>query len=157
MIKKAIGCPDHTPVLEFMAGVADPARLADMARQLDRFEMAGAAISRPNAGAEAILSRIRQMGLPVGILTRNSRSSVQRALENFSGFGMDDIDVLVTRERSGGDQALGEGVRLAAAKLNVDPAHVLVVGDFVFDVQAGRRAGRPDRLSEQQPAGARRS
>ena len=33
------------------------------------------------------------------------------------------------------------GVRLAARQLNVDPAHVLVVGDFLFDIQAGRRAG----------------
>ena len=98
VIKKAIGCPDHTPVLEFMAGVSDDARRLEMARELDRFEMAGAAISRPNLGAEAILARIREIGLPVGILTRNSRASVQRALENFSGFGMVDIRVMVTRE-----------------------------------------------------------
>jgi HAD superfamily hydrolase (TIGR01509 family) len=141
VIKMAIGCPDNTPVLEFMAQVKDPARRAEMARELDRFEMAGAAISRPNAGAEAILSRIRQLGLPVGILTRNSRASVQRALDNFNGFGMADINVLVTREDPVKIKPSGDGVRLAASKLGVDPAHALVVGDFLFDIQAGRRAG----------------
>ena len=98
VIKNAIGCPDHTPVLEFMGSLTDEAQRLEMARELDRFEMAGAAISRPNTGAENILARIRQAGLPVGILTRNSRASVQRALNNFGGFGMDDFDVLVTRE-----------------------------------------------------------
>jgi len=141
VIKKAIGCPDHTPVLEFMAQVADEVRRADMARELDRFEMAGAAISRPNVGAEAILVRIRELGLPLGILTRNSRASVRRALENFSGFGMDDINVMITREDPVKIKPSGEGVSLAAGKIGVDPAHVLVVGDFLFDMQAGRRAG----------------
>ena len=141
VIKMAIGCPDHTPVLEFMAQVTDPVRRADMARELDRFEMAGAAISRPNTGAEMILARIRQLGLPVGILTRNSRASVERALENFSECTIADIDVLVTREDPVKIKPSGEGVRLAASRLNVDPAHVLMVGDFLFDIQAGRRAG----------------
>jgi len=141
VIKMAIGCPDHTPVLEFMAQVTDPVRRADMARELDRFEMAGAAISRPNTGAEMILARIRQLGLPVGILTRNSRASVERALENFDQCTIADIDVLVNREDPVKIKPSGEGVRLAASRLNVDPAHVLMVGDFLFDIQAGRRAG----------------
>ncbi len=141
VVKKAFGCPDHTPVLEFMSQVTDDVRREAMDRELDRFEMAGAAISRPNAGAEAILSHLRRLGVPVGILTRNSRASIQRALENFSGFGMADIDVLVTREDPVKIKPSGEGVRLAASRLNVDPAHVLVVGDFRFDIQAGRRAG----------------
>ena len=54
IIKRAIGCPAHTPVLEFMHAVSDDARRREMARQLDRFEMEGAAKSRPNAGAERV-------------------------------------------------------------------------------------------------------
>jgi hydrogenase expression/formation protein HypE len=141
VIKKAIGCPDQTPVLEFMDSIKDDTRRAEMARQLDRFEMAGAAISRPNAGAEEILARIREIGLPVGILTRNSRASVERALDNFSGFGVAGIGVMVTREDPVKIKPSGEGVLLAARKMGADPAHVLVVGDFLFDMQAGRHAG----------------
>ena len=86
------------PVLEFMAGVDDPAQRLDMARQLDRFELDGAAASQPNAGAERLVDSIKAAGLPVGILTRNSRASVTRALENFSTLRMADVDVMVTRE-----------------------------------------------------------
>jgi len=141
VIKKAIDCPDDVPVLEFMAGVHDPAQRLGMARQLDRFELNGAAASQPNAGAEQLVDSIKAAGLPVGILTRNSRASIARALENFSTLRMVDFDVMVTREDPVKIKPSGEGVLLAARKMGVDPAHVLVVGDFSFDMQAGRKAG----------------
>ena len=141
LIRQAIGCPDGMPVLEFMAGVEDDRRRADMARQLDRFELDGATASRPNSGAERLVAAIRKAGLPVGILTRNSRASVLKALENFPNLSMDDVHVLVTREDPVEIKPSGEGVLLAAGKMGVDPAHVLVVGDFHFDMLAGDNAG----------------
>ncbi|MBC2710324.1 MAG: HAD hydrolase-like protein [Desulfosarcina sp.] len=84
---------------------------------------------------------IKKAGLPVGILTRNSRTSILKALENFSTLCMANIDVMVTREDPVKIKPSGEGVLLAARKMNVDPAHVLVVGDFRFDMEAGRNAG----------------
>ncbi len=140
-VKKTIGCPDDLPVLEFMDQVNDEARLAQMAGELDRFEMKAAAVSRPNTGVEDVFSHLRRLGLPVGILTRNSKASVLRSLENFKGISIADIGVLITREDPVKIKPSGEGVRLAAERLNVDPAHVLVVGDFLFDIQAGNRAG----------------
>ncbi|GAB6906788.1 hypothetical protein JCM12296A_26240 [Desulfosarcina cetonica] len=141
IIKRIIGCPDHTPVLEYMAGIDDAVRLAEMARELDRFELDGAAASRPNTGAEALLAWLKTIGLPVGILTRNSRASVGKALAHFADFTVADVGVMVTREDPVRIKPSGEGVRLAAERLGVDPAHVLMVGDFLFDMQAGRRAG----------------
>jgi hydrogenase expression/formation protein HypE len=141
VIKKRIGCPENVPVLEFMADIEDEARRRRMAALLDRFEQEGAAASQANAGAEGLVAFARKAGLPVGILTRNSRVSVGRALENFARITPADIDVMITREDPVKIKPSGEGVRLAAAKLNVDPTHLLVVGDFHFDMQAGRRAG----------------
>ena len=140
-IKRAIGCPDGIPVLEFMDGVEDQEQRADMARQLDRFELNGAAASRPNDGAGEIVASIRRSGLPVGILTRNSRASVCRALENFPNLSIADIDVMITREDPVRIKPSGEGVMLAAREMGVNPAHILVVGDFHFDMLAGSDAG----------------
>ena len=141
VIKRAIGCPDDLPVLEFMAEIDDPAQRLNMTRQLDRFELEGAAASQPNVGAEHLVDAIKTAGLPVGILTRNSRASVIQTLENFSTLCMVDIDVLITREDPVKIKPSGEGVLLAARKMGVDPAHVLLVGDFDFDMQAGNNAG----------------
>ncbi len=141
VIKRAIGCPPEIPVLEYMAGIEDPARRLDMARQLDRFELKGAAASRPNEGAERLVATIKQAGLPVGILTRNSRASVVKALENFAALSLDDVDVLITREDPVKIKPSGEGVLLAARRMGVDPGQTLVVGDYRFDMQAGQAAG----------------
>jgi len=141
VIKRAIGCPQDIPVLEYMASVNDENRRQEMARQLDRFELEGAAASRPNDGAEHLVAAIKQAGQPVGILTRNSRASVVKALENFTALDLADIDVMVTREDPVKIKPSGEGVLLAARKMGVDPAHVLMVGDFRFDVDAGNAAG----------------
>lgn len=141
VLRRAIGCPEGLPVLEYLAGIEDDARRHDLTRQLDRFELDGAVASQPNAGAEAVVGLIKGSGLPVGILTRNSRASVRRALENFPTLTMADIDAMVTRQDPVNIKPSGEGVLLAARKMNVDPAHVLVVGDFRFDMEAGRNAG----------------
>ena len=141
VIKRAIGCPQGIPVLEYLASVEDKNRRQAMARQLDRFELKGAAASRPNAGAEQLVAAIKQAGLPVGILTRNSRASVVRALENFTTLDLAGIDVMITREDPMKIKPSGEGVLLAARKMEVDPDHVLMVGDFQFDVDAGNAAG----------------
>ena len=141
VIKRAIGCPDGIPVLEFMAGVQDERQRSDMARQLDRFELDGALVSTPNVGAERLIGWVKRAGLSVGILTRNSRASVCKALDNFPALSMADIDVMVTREDPVKIKPSGEGVLLAARKMGVDPAHVLVVGDFRFDMRAGSDAG----------------
>ena len=141
VIKRAIGCPDTLPVLEFMAGVTDERQRRAMAQQLDRFELEAAAVSEPNTGAEQMVAFIKKAGIPVGILTRNSRASVLRALDNFVGLGLADIDVVVTREDPVRIKPSGEGVLLAAGKMGVAPTHLLLVGDFDFDMQAGRRAG----------------
>jgi hydrogenase expression/formation protein HypE len=141
VLKRAIGCSHEIPVLEFMAGVGDAAQRQAMADQLDRFELAGASQSSPNPGAEAIVTFIKGLGLPVGILTRNSRNSVSKALDNFTGLSIADFDVLVTREDPVRIKPSGEGVLLAANRLGVNPAHLLMVGDYRFDMDAGRKAG----------------
>jgi hydrogenase maturation factor len=48
---------------------------------------------------------------------------------------------MVTREDPVKIKPSGEGVLLAARKMGVDPAHLLMVGDFRFDMEAGRQAG----------------
>jgi len=141
VLKATIGCPQDIPVLEFMAGVGDAAQRQKMADELDRFESAGASQSSPNPGAEAIVTFIKGLGLPVGILTRNSRDSVSNALDNFTGLSIADFDVLVTREDPVSIKPSGEGVLFAAGRLGVNPAHLLMVGDYRFDMDAGRDAG----------------
>jgi HAD superfamily hydrolase (TIGR01509 family) len=139
--KRDIGYPQDLPVLEFMAGLQDEGRRQEITRRLDAFEMEGALSSRPNAGARRLVETIKKAGLPMGILTRNSRASTLKALENFGGIDASDFDVIVTREDPVKIKPSGQGVLLAAREMGVDPAHMLMVGDFRFDMEAGYDAG----------------
>jgi HAD superfamily hydrolase (TIGR01509 family) len=139
--KRKIGCPQKTPVLEFMQGLPDRHRVQEIAAKLDLFELSGAERSRPNTGATSILSAIKTYGLPVGILTRNSRDSVLRSLERFPGLAASDFGTIITREDPVEIKPSGEGVLLAAQRLCVNPENLLVVGDFHFDMAAGAAAG----------------
>lgn len=140
-IKSVIGCPATLPVLEYMETITDPVLLAKVHQQLEDFELEGAAASRPNTGAQNLVKWIKKTGLPVGVLTRNSRVSVVRAMEYFSDFSLEDIDVLVTREDPARIKPSGEGIHLIARQLGIPPAHILMVGDGLFDMDAGRDAG----------------
>ena len=140
-IKAAIGCPHEIPVLEYMRGITDPVRRQEVSDILDTFETRGAEISEPNTGAETIIPYLKEQGILVGILTRNTLKTVIRALENFEGVTISDFDVVITRDDELKPKPHPEGIFWAAEKMGIRPENILMVGDFAFDMDAGKRAG----------------
>jgi len=140
-IRRAIGCPPGTPILEFVAAQTDAARRAELYSVLEGFELAAAAVSQPNLGAVQAVRGLKPLGLPVGVISRNGLASIERALENFADLGPDDFDVIVSHDLPLAPKPAPDTVLWAADRLGVDPAGCLVVGDFGFDVMAGRAAG----------------
>lgn len=139
--KAQIGCPADTPVLEFLEKLPAGDRRDVAAADLERFEVAAAARSVPNPGAEDTVRELRRRGLKLGIVTRNCARSVYRALENFNGIGRADFDLIISRDAPVRPKPSADGILLAARTLAVAPQEVLMVGDYVFDVEAGQRAG----------------
>jgi HAD superfamily hydrolase (TIGR01509 family) len=140
-VKSHLKCPANTPILEFIECIPDPIVRETARCELDRFEAEAAASSEPNSGAEDIVSYLRKEGLFVGIITRNSRVSVERSLENFKNTDLSDFDLVITRDDLIEPKPSHEGILTAAKRLNLEPRQMLVVGDFIFDIQAGNRAG----------------
>jgi HAD superfamily hydrolase (TIGR01509 family) len=140
-LRGELGCPPATPLLEFIAAIADPARAAAAREALERFEMAAAAASRPNAGAEEAVRWLHGKGLRLAVISRNSRSAILRALENFDLLSAGSFDLILSREAPAAPKPSPEGVALAIRHLGVRPGETLVVGDFAFDILAGRHAG----------------
>jgi len=140
-IRQAIGCPPDQPVLEFIQGLSDADRRDHALSELDRRELEAASRSVPNPGAGTLIASLQDWELPLGIVSRNSIQSIRRALRNFETVSESDFDVIITRDETVNPKPSPDGVLLAAEKLNVDPVDTLVVGDFVFDIQAGNSAG----------------
>jgi hydrogenase expression/formation protein HypE len=141
-IRAALGCPPGAPILEFISMQDPPARQAMMER-LDFLETEAAARSTPNEGALELIRWLRSRRMALGILTRNSRLSVLRALKNFDGLDAGAFDLIITRDDPLRPKPSGDGVLMAARMLKLDPGRMLVVGDFVYDCMAAREAGAP--------------
>ena len=139
-IKRDLGCPPERFVLEWIAALPQGARRAAALAALERFEMAAAAESVPNEGAEDLVRRLRGRGLRVGILTRNGLAAVRRALARFRDLTPCDFDVIVTRDDDVLPKPAPDGVLRAAAAMRAEAAETLVVGDYLLDMQAGRAA-----------------
>jgi hydrogenase expression/formation protein HypE len=140
-IKRQVGCPADALVLEWIEALpAGPERDEALAA-LGRFELAGAAESAPNEGAEALVGELRSLGLKVGVLTRNGLPAVERALEGFAHLTTAAFDVVLTRDDRVPPKPAPDGVLHAAERMGVSPAETLMVGDYVLDMTAGREAG----------------
>ena len=140
-IKKEINCPRDRPILEFIAALPSAGKRRAAAGVLERFEDKAAEAAKPNAYAEEIILFLRSAGFKLGIITRNRMRSVEASLPCFQKVSAKDFDVIVTRETVSRLKPHPEGVLFAACCLKVDPWDMAVVGDYVFDIEAGQRAG----------------
>jgi len=140
-IKKAIQCPPDVPILEFIENLPTADRRTEAMTILDQFEIEAATASIPNPGAETLIPFLKSHGIAVGIISRNSLRSIQRALGNFRRIGTDDFDLIISRDDPVKPKPSEEGILFAARRLKVDVERILVVGDYIFDVQSGNRAG----------------
>jgi len=150
-IKKAMGCPVDKPVLEFIAGLPDPEQRKKAYTALDEFEIEAARQSMPNAGAESLLRHLRSLGIPTGLISRNSLNSISLSLDNFPGTTLGDFDIVITRDDPVEPKPSPDCILMAAKKLGIAADQIIVVGDYIFDIQAGSRAGAVTVLLETDP------
>ena len=140
-VREALGCPADSFILEYIQGLPEGGPREAALTTLERFETEGAAGSRPAPGAEGLVRRLRDAGLPLGIVSRNGRTAIDRALQNFSRLRPSDFAVIITRDDPLPPKPAPDTILAAAKRLGVAPARVLFVGDFTLDMQAGRAAG----------------
>jgi hydrogenase expression/formation protein HypE len=138
-IKQLLGCPQGQPILEYLETM-HPDRRSELMNQLEKKEQEAAEASCPNLGAEKCVSTLKDNGILLGILTRNSLSSVRKAMEKFESVSIRDFAAVITREISL-PKPNPDGVRLAAKNMSILLRELMVVGDFRFDVIAGEAAG----------------
>ncbi len=103
---------------------------------LKRFEIESAERARLMPYAKEILDMLGDLGIGRCIVTRNCRESVRIVIERF---GLD-VDFVVTREDAK-PKPSPEPIELAIERFGSKPERTIIVGDYVFDIMAGRRAG----------------
>ncbi len=102
---------------------------------LKRFEVEAAKRARPARDACKVLRRLKRDGIKICIVTRNCRESVDVAVRKLGV----KPDFIVTREDCR-PKPSPVPVKLCLKRLGLKPEDCIVVGDYLFDVIAGKRA-----------------
>jgi HAD superfamily hydrolase (TIGR01509 family) len=134
-IRAEIGLTPGLPILEQLAD-ADPAARARAEDIMRRHERAAIAEATLTDGCADLLARLALREIPIGILTRNIREVVETFARTFAFR----FQAIYTRE-DGPHKPAPDGVLALCRQLGARPQETLTVGDYKFDVEAGRRAG----------------
>jgi HAD superfamily hydrolase (TIGR01509 family) len=103
---------------------------------LHRHEQHAADNACLNDGVHEVLEKLRQMKLPVGLLTRNTMENVKAVISRYDL----QFDAIIDRQTKP-SKPDGFGVRKLCRQFGVEPAQTIVVGDFVHDLHAANDAG----------------
>jgi HAD superfamily hydrolase (TIGR01509 family) len=139
MIRAALGVPTGVDILGHLAALPEAeARAAN--EKLLAIEDELVARTEPAAGAQALVELLHQRGARLGVLTRNTRDN---ALRTLGRIGL--LPFIAADHVLGRDEAVAkpdpDGILKLALAWGIDPAVVVMVGDFSFDLMAGRAAG----------------
>jgi HAD superfamily hydrolase (TIGR01549 family) len=136
-IRAEIGLPTtpRTPILESLERMTPEDRERAEAI-LHHHEETASAESVLQTGAVELLDALRRCAVPVGLITRNSRRSAGAFLERH------DLVFDAVRAREDGPvKPSPEPILDICKAIRAAPHQTWFVGDYLFDLQAGRAAG----------------
>ena len=138
-IRAELGLPPGEPILEALDRLP-AAEAQPLWEQLDAIEVELARRAKPQAGVATLLTSLRERGCKLGIVTRNSLASVRETLLacNLQSFFPEPH----IRDRDCGAPKPQPDALLALIQhWGATSDDVVMVGDFLYDLQAGRAAG----------------
>ncbi len=91
------------------------------------------------AGTHETLSKLRSSGYKLGVVTSKGIVVASEGLNLFNLLPY--FDVIVTYEDTERHKPHPDPLIVASERLGIEPAHLLYVGDAVFDIQASKAAG----------------
>ena len=131
----------RVPLLEAVLAMAESDR-AEVMAEIYRIEMEGAASATAVDGAKSLIGWLAEAKKPWAVISRNCRDSILLAAEQC---GIVLPSVTLSREDPCVKPDPG-ALKLAAERLGAALTGCVMVGDFVYDLQAARNAGIPSVL-----------
>lgn len=134
-IRREMQLPDEMTILEALERLPEP-RASRCRQILAEHEWAGARRARIMPGVEALLEVLAARGIHRAILTRNARDV---ALATIERLGLD-FELLIAREDAPAKPDPAALIGLAS-RWQLSPRQLAIVGDYRYDIEAGRSAG----------------
>jgi HAD superfamily hydrolase (TIGR01509 family) len=138
-IRETLGLPAGQAILEALAQLPE-AEASEKFEQLYGIEMSIAETTQAQPAAKELLTRLRSQGKNYGILTRNSKSIAQRTLEACGLLGFFTDATILSRDCCA-PKPQPDGIHWLLDYWEGSPSASVMVGDYLFDLLAGRNAG----------------
>lgn len=139
-MRQQLGMRDgDTDILAYVAR-QDAATAIKMVRWLQDYGLDLAQNAQAAQGAVALLTHLHEQGHKLAILTRNERDLAMVTLEAIGVLDYFDEDCILGRE-SCQPKPKPDGILHVLNKWQADKANAMMVGDYHFDLNAGRNAG----------------
>ena len=138
-IRMELDIPHVTDILAHLDSLPE-AEASIRRTRLHQIEMDLARKATPSAGAVEMLTKLHESGFQLGILTRNDRDIAILTLETIGvSHYFSNENILGRSEvKPKPDPA---GIHHLLSKWGANPSDAVMVGDYLFDLQAGRAAG----------------
>ena len=139
-IRREMGLPEKAGILEHMEAM--PAEQRQRAEEiLQRHEMIAAEHCRVHEGAAEVLAALHQAGIRTAVLTRNSSACAARILARHR-LAPEHVS---TREDKP-HKPHADSILRITRRWHILPEQTLMVGDYLYDVQAAANAGTDSAL-----------
>jgi HAD superfamily hydrolase (TIGR01509 family) len=138
-IKRILGLPIDRPILEALNDLPT-AQATQLHQQLDALELDIAHRATAQVGARELLTKLRSRGAQIGILTRNSKPNAQATLAACGLAEFFPAESILSRHCCP-PKPSPDGIWQLLSGWKASSDRSVMVGDYVFDLEAGRRAG----------------
>lgn len=138
-IRARLGLPAGVGTLEGLAHVPETEREARIA-ELNQIGWEYALMSEIQDGARAFLDELVAAGCRLGVVTRNNRPNLDESLRRIACEDLFPAEVRLSRDDPPAKPAPDPILRLLAL-WEAEAEDAVMVGDAIYDLQAGRAAG----------------
>lgn len=138
-IRRELRIPDGSDILGHLESLPRAEALT-LHRRLQEIELELARLTGAAHGATTLVERLHASGAFLGVLTRNSRENALRTLDLIGLGEYFNADYVLGRDEAR-PKPDPDGIHRLAVLWEADPAEMVMVGDYLYDLQAGRSAG----------------
>jgi HAD superfamily hydrolase (TIGR01509 family) len=138
-IRRELKIPDGSDILGHLTSLP-PRHAQPLHDRLQEIELELAGLTRPAEGALSLLEQLHGNGATLGVLTRNTRENALRTLELVGLGGFFHPDHVLGRDEAA-PKPEPDGIHSLSALWEICPERTVMVGDYQYDLQAGRSAG----------------
>lgn len=134
-MREELGFPENETILEHLATLSDQAAIDQAQQIIRRHEMDGAKAATWMPGAKGFLHRLKSLGIPMAILTRNMQEAAALTCVSLEI----PIDFILTREDCL-PKPDPQGLLMIARQWQIDCGNMVYIGDYRFDIEVAANA-----------------